>query len=228
MADLTGFFSGQGFDPATAPPDVVPPGNYVVQVEKCEIKQTKAGDGHYVEVDMVILDECPSKGRHLWDRLNIHNKNPEAVKMAQRSLGALCVAAGIPDLKDTDMLLQVMVVACVKVKDGDNNIRTYKPAGQAQSAVAPIAPAAPVSAPMHHAQAGGAVAQAAPGTPAVSGYAHVQESPASVAAPVAPAVQAQPLLSGQYAQAPAVAPQAAPAATIASVPAATQAPWLKK
>ncbi|HDZ39609.1 MAG TPA: DUF669 domain-containing protein [Marinobacter sp.] len=139
MADLTGFFDGQGFDPETAPPDVVPPGDYTVQIDASSIKETKAKDGHYIEVEMTILDECPSKGCKLWDRLNIHNKNPKTVEMAKRSLGALSVASSIPDLKDTDMLLQKVVIACVKVKDDQNNIRTYKVAGQALVAPTPAA-----------------------------------------------------------------------------------------
>ncbi len=202
MADLTGFFDGQGFDPETAPPDVVPPGDYTVQIDASSIKETKAKDGHYIEVEMTILDECPSKGCYLWDYLNIHNKNPKAVEMAKRSLGALSVASGIPDLKDTDMLLQKVVIACVKVKDDQNNIRTYKVAGQAQVAPTPAAPS------------GAAVAFASTVAPAAS--------PAIGVEAYTPA----PLPTHQQAPA-AIVPATAPDAAAATAPGAPVAPWLK-
>ena len=194
MADLTQFFGGQGFDPSTVEPDIIPPGDYTIIIAGACIKETKNNNGHFIELQLQVLDEGKFKGKVLWDRLNFDNPNEQAVAIAKRSLGALLVAAGIGDFRDTDMLLQKVVIACVKVKDGiDNSIRTYKTTGQTQSAptavpVAPAAPLAPVAASV-------APAAVVPGTPAPAVQAYSQQPP--------------PL---QHGQAPAVAPQAQPAA----------------
>ena len=143
MGDLTQFFGGQSFNPDTVKPDVITPGDYTVVIEVVKIKPTKKQDGHYLEIQLQIIDEGPFKGQKIWDRLNLDNPSEKAVRMAQQSLRALCIAAGLQEMPDTDLLLQKVVTACVKVKDGvENNIRTYKVPGQAQvpPAPAPVGP----------------------------------------------------------------------------------------
>lgn len=228
MADLTNFFGPQGFDPSTVEPDVIPPGDYTVIIADACIKETKNNNGHFIELQLQVLDEGKFKGKTLWDRLNFDNPNEQAVAIAKRSLGALLVAVGIGEFKDTDMLLQKVVIACVKVKDGvDNSIRTYKTTGQAQSATtpvaAPVAPVAPVAeqpvqavtvAPMVPAGSKTTVAPViAPETPAPAIQTYAQQPP--------------PL---QHGQAPAVAPQLPPAdQAVPSSPTAphTGPPWIK-
>jgi hypothetical protein len=179
MGNLSGLFGDQGFDTSSAPPDVVPPNDYLCWIQESTLKPTKAGNGHYIEVTLQIVDECEFKGKLLWDRINIDNPNEKAVQMAQRSLAAIGIAAGISHLSDTSMLQGKFVVAVVKEKDGENNVRTYKVPAQAQASPGPQAPATPV-APM---------APAAPAQPAAP---PVQAAPAAAvasAAPVPPGVQ---------------------------------------
>jgi hypothetical protein len=129
--DVSQFFGGQAFDPNSVEPAedfaVLPAGDYPVLIEATDVKQTKKKDGHYFEFQFLIMDG-PAKGRKLWDRMNINNPSEKAVAIAQRSLSALVNATiGAVPFNNTDQLLNKACIAVVKVKDGENSIRTYKP-----------------------------------------------------------------------------------------------------
>ncbi len=132
MSDLGNFF-GAGFDPRSVEPqsdfEVLPPGKYPVLVESAEVKQTKNGDGHYIKLQLSILDG-PGKGRKLWDQINIANPSQQCVEIGLRSLAALGQAIGLSAISDTSQLLNKTCEAHVKVRKdvqyGDKNeIRTY-------------------------------------------------------------------------------------------------------
>jgi len=135
MNDLASLF-GQGFDTHSVEPqsdfDVLPPGKYPVLIEKAEVKQTKAGTGHYLETQMVVLDG-PAKNRKLWDRINIQNPSTQCVEIGLRQLAALGQAVGLAAIADSSQLLNKACVASVKVKDDQNEIRTYTPFEDAPS-----------------------------------------------------------------------------------------------
>ena len=216
--DLSAFFAPQGgaFDTSSVVPleDFLPltPGDYPVQIEAAEIKRTKAGDGNFIELRLCVLDG-PANGRKLWDRLNIDNPSAKAVEISMRSLAAIGQATGLAVVRDTQELVGKMCLAAVKVsaKNGDNEIRTYKPF----DAVAPAAPAAPVApiapAPAVYTPAATAAHQAAY-TPA----ALAAQAPAAPVAPVAPAAPAPAAPVAPFAPAPAVG--VAPWKTNAAVP----------
>jgi hypothetical protein len=135
----------------------VPPGEYRVIIKDSDRKETRNGNGAYYQLDLEII-EGEHKGRTLIERLNLENQNQQAVDIAQRTLNAICVAAGKMSISDTAELHNIPMIAVVKVdppkpymKDGvempgspSNSIRTYKP-------VSVAAPAAPAT------QTGGAV-----------------------------------------------------------------------
>jgi len=60
--------------------------------------------------------EGPAQGRKIWERLNLKNPNPTAVKIAQQSLSKIASAIGIVAPKHSDELLnrQLMVEVIVK------------------------------------------------------------------------------------------------------------------
>lgn len=130
--DLTGIF-GEEFNSNDYEPlgtfEAIPPGNYTVQIEKTELRTTKKGDGHYVWLEMVVL-EGQYKGRKLWDQINIDNPSVKCAEMGRKAFGDLVRAAGYQKVSNTDVLLQSIVVAVVKVKDSQNEIRTYKSTNQ--------------------------------------------------------------------------------------------------
>lgn len=73
--------------------ELLPKGWYVGVVVKAENRRTKAGDGEYLWLE-IDIDDGQHKGRKVWDRLNLVNRNPQAVAIARRSFTALCASTG--------------------------------------------------------------------------------------------------------------------------------------
>jgi hypothetical protein len=142
MSDLQQIF-GNGFDTGSVPPAedfaAVPPGKYPVVIEKAEVKQTKKGDGHYIELQLSILDG-PAKNRKVWDRINIQNPSQQCVEIGLRSLAALGLAVGLASVSDTSQLLNKVCIAHVKVDGENNSVRTYSVCGGNQCGPAQTAP----------------------------------------------------------------------------------------
>ena len=165
------FFNATGID-TTSQFDAIPAGDYDAIVTASELKATKDGAGQYLELTLEI-QSGPCQGRRLWDRLNISNRNPKAVEIAQRQLAQLCHAVGVLELPTdaTPLHNRAMVVKVTAKHDGErglvNEIKGYK----ARAAVAQPA-AAPFQAPR--------VAQ--PAAPAAFGA----PAPAAGAAPFQP------------------------------------------
>ena len=121
----------------------VPNGNYVALITDSEIKTTKRGDGRYLQLVWEIT-KGEHKGRMIWDRLNVENPNPTAVKIAQQDLAAICTAMGKGGIDDSDELHYKEITIAVQVSpasnghDASNEIKGYSaPAG-----AAPVAPVA--------------------------------------------------------------------------------------
>lgn len=112
--------------------DPIPKGTYKVYGIESGLKSTVAGDGEYVAVTFEI-SEGQHKGRRIWCRFNIKNKNPIAVEIGTKQLNSLCLALGIDHLQDTDQLIHKPVMAKVKVTparggyDESNDITAFKP-----------------------------------------------------------------------------------------------------
>ena len=128
MFDLQQLFGNNGFDTGSVEPQgdfpVLPPGNYPVLIENAEVKATKKGDGHYIKLTMSVVDG-PYKNRKLWDQINIQNPGQQCVEIGLRCLAALGQAIGLASINATEQLLDQVCIAHVKVKDGQNQIRTY-------------------------------------------------------------------------------------------------------
>jgi len=152
-----GYFDANQYEPAREF-QLYNPGQYPSQIESVEIKPTKANNGAFFEVKMVMLEE-PYKGQRLTDRINVDNPSTACVAIGRGQLTALCLAAGIAKLDDTDQLLQCVVVPHVKVKGEQNEIRTYSsiadyrakqqqsPAQGPPSTAAPSTPATALATP---------------------------------------------------------------------------------
>ena len=140
MIDLQQLFGGSGFDTHSVEPQqdftALPPGKYPVIVEKAEVKPTKAQTGHYLEITMSVLDG-QFKNRKLWDRINIQNPSTQCVEIGLRSLAALGQALGLTSVQSTDQLLNGVCIAHVKVKDEQNEVRTYSAIPKTQGYVEP-------------------------------------------------------------------------------------------
>lgn len=166
----------QTFDANTVEPsnfDVFPAGKYLAQIVSSEMRPTKDGRGQYLFLELDIL-EGPFAGRKLFDRLNLVNDNPDTVDIATRTLSSICRATGQMQVKDSEQLHLIPLIADVRVRPpkgqyGESNSIRYLPRNAAAPATrAPGAYAsapAPATAPSPQPQPATPVAPAAGGLP---------------------------------------------------------------
>lgn len=132
MADLSNV--NQNVDP-NATFDPLPTAWYVMAAVKSEWKPTKNNDGQYLQIEFEVdPNHHPElKGRKVWDRLNLQNKNEQAVEIAQRTLKALIVACGKSTVSNSEELHGIPVLVKVVAKpardgyDASNDVKGYKP-----------------------------------------------------------------------------------------------------
>jgi hypothetical protein len=122
----------------------IPGGKYVCVISASEMKPTKAGDGEYLQLEFTVLEgEC--KGRKVWTRLNLQNKNQTAKKIAEGELSAICHAVGVMTPKDStelhDLPLMVTVIQKKREDTGDltNECKSFSKRETGQAATAPQA-----------------------------------------------------------------------------------------
>lgn len=97
----------------------LPPAEYPCEIVGAEIKQTKAGNGAYVEVTFEIIGDNYA-GRKIWHRMNINNPNPKAVIIGKEKLSELGLACGIVVPRNTNEF----VGKFCRVKTYNKNDRT--------------------------------------------------------------------------------------------------------
>jgi len=103
--------------------ELLPDGEYVMQVTKSSIKDTKAGTGKYISFVFTVLEPEEHAGRMVFNNMNIINPNPVAVKIAQEELKALTEACGIEELEDTAELHAIPFRAQVITEEGKNGYK---------------------------------------------------------------------------------------------------------
>lgn len=119
------------------PFEILPPGDYNIEIINSELRDTKDGLGQYLWLDIQITDG-PSKGRHIYDRLNLYNANKQTARIANSTLTTISKAVGIQTWDDTEVLHFKPLVAVVKVKaagkdkqgierNAQNEVDAYKP-----------------------------------------------------------------------------------------------------
>ena len=126
----------------------LPAGDYELIIVKSDVKPTKAGNGHYLELEMQVVSGEHTGRRH-WERLNIDNPNKTAQDIAEAALASLCFAVGVTNMDDTVQLHDIPFIAHVEIdrKEPDRNrIMGYVNAGAAAVAKAPAPAARPAPA----------------------------------------------------------------------------------
>jgi len=144
MATLN--FNAANIEPA-APISALPPGRYPVVISKTEMKDTKAGTGQYLQIELTITSGTAAN-RKLWARLNLVNQNQQAVDIAYRELSAICHAVGVLQVNDSDELLgREMMVDVGIEKNGQTGEDTNRVKGYAAVSATPAKSALPASKP---------------------------------------------------------------------------------
>jgi len=143
MANLNGFDANQVEPSANFEP--LPAGKYAATITESEMKPTKAGTGHFLQLTFQVLDG-PHKGRFLWARLNLDNPNQTAVQIAQSELSAICRAVGVLVPKDSVELHNLPLVITVRCrKRQDTGEITNEIAGYAKKEPAVATASAPTT-----------------------------------------------------------------------------------
>jgi len=118
MANLDNF-NANDIEP-TSDFEPIPAGKYLAVITDSEMKRTKSGTGHYLELVFQVIDG-PYQGRLLWSRLNLDNPNTQAVQIAQGELSAICRAVGVMQPKDSLELHNLPLLVTVKCKKREDN-----------------------------------------------------------------------------------------------------------
>lgn len=121
--DATNVAPSEDFSP-------IPVGEYVVQITDSDVKPTKSGNGHRLELTFEVIDG-EFKGRKIWANLNLDNPNPKTVEIAQRELSAICHAVGKLQVSDSQELHYKPLVIRVDIEERDgysprNVVKAYK------------------------------------------------------------------------------------------------------
>ena len=110
--DLTNFNPADFTD--TKKFDALPAGWYRAQIVDSKWLETKAGTGHYMELEWLILGVVQNEkneeglkyqGSRVWERLNLVNPKEAAVSIAKRSLARAMTAIGIERCKTEKCLI---------------------------------------------------------------------------------------------------------------------------
>jgi hypothetical protein len=140
-------FDVSGYEAAPARSfDPLPRGEYAAIITESQLKQTKAGNGEYIELSIQIIDGEHS-GRKLWERLNVHNENKQAEDISRRTLKQIGEACGVEHLRDTESLHDIPMTILVDIDRRDaerNKIVAYSAGAPASRPVLRPAASAPV------------------------------------------------------------------------------------
>jgi hypothetical protein len=149
-------FDIDSVEPSVNTYELLPRGRYMVMIIGSQVKDTKAGDGQFIEWTFEVMDG-PFKGRRLWERMNIINKNKKTEDIARSNLSALGKACGKRGMvAETDELHNIPLFVDVQIKPEDkgyaasNEIKGYSSsqttgvAGQVNTAPAQTAQVTPM------------------------------------------------------------------------------------
>lgn len=131
-------------------PEILPAGEYQMQIIQSEMRETKAGDGQYLWLEFEILGPKYT-GRKFWERLNLLNKNEVTMKVAKKQLSAICSAISLSSFpNDSEQLhFKPIKVAITHKENKQGNLEarpTYLPLNGGAAAPAPAAASAAPSA----------------------------------------------------------------------------------
>jgi hypothetical protein len=97
-------FNSQGIEPQYgAGGSQLPLGKHPVVITKSSLEPTRDAQGGFMALTLQAIDG-PAKGVEHIDRLNLHNKNPDTVRIANQQLSAYCAVTGVLAFNVTEEL----------------------------------------------------------------------------------------------------------------------------
>ena len=151
MSDISdamgGDFDANSVEPATGF-EPLPAGWYPCQIDGAEVKDTKAGNGKYLKLELSVVGDKFS-GRKLWPNINLANPNQKAVEIAHATLSAICRAVGVlrpgdsVELHDKPLMVTVLCKKRGDTGEIQNQIGKYESLGSAPGIGAPSSVSAP-------------------------------------------------------------------------------------
>jgi len=118
MADLSGFDFDeilQHCDEVLRSTELLPAGEYLAEIVESDYKQTRSGNGAYLELVFEIVDG-EYKGRQLVERLNLENPNETTVRIAKGTLARILLALDLFAVADSEELHHKPMKIKVEVK----------------------------------------------------------------------------------------------------------------
>ena len=119
-------FDDRSVAPATGSLDPVPPGEYILQLEKGEVAYTSTGTGVLFKARFAIL-EGEYSGRAIFANYNVRNNNQQAQLIGIAEMKAFAMAIGVDwedARKETDLLLYKPFLARVGMERESINKNT--------------------------------------------------------------------------------------------------------
>ena len=159
MADISQIIGGFDADAYEEQPEFdnspLPDGDYYVEIEKAEVKNTANGKGVGCNTTLSVLGHVADKsqkGRKLFAWFTLQHENDQAQQIGQREFHALRLAVGKPTAMDTDELIGSNLIVRVGLDKKDkerNQIKKYIALDgyDASQAEAPKAAPTPQAAP---------------------------------------------------------------------------------
>lgn len=126
---------GSAFNTSDVADDIWSAGDYLVEITKSEMKDTKDGNGKYLMLGFKCL-EGKQKGQMIFTNINLINPNEIAVQIARKELKKICTAVGKTSIEDSDELHAIPLKISIVIRsDGDpypgNDIKKYTAVGKA-------------------------------------------------------------------------------------------------
>ena len=136
---------------ATGDYELMPAGWYPASIDKAEVRDTKAGTGKYIWLELSVIGDNYA-GRKLFTNITMQNPNQKAVEIGMRQFSALGLACGLDVVNDSDEFLGKDIQVRVKVGkargeyESQNEISAFKPLGAETATTTTAAAPAPAAA----------------------------------------------------------------------------------
>lgn len=114
MAQLPGAFNPNDHE-EMANFEAMPVGDYNMKITDSKKVESNATKGNFYWKMEFTVQDGKYKGRKVWTNLNLINRNPDAVDIAQRELTSICKAAGTGPISDTEELHGKELICTLKV-----------------------------------------------------------------------------------------------------------------